>query len=258
MFNNRTGRAQGVLNKVYSTLGHHADDPGIEIEGLNFEQVVKAVEEHGFTGKKSNNDIKRGEVKVGKKKRLPCRDKNCEKSIRVVVMFATGTEAETITLEVNGAHVCGCRNRDESEAKQFDNLVIETAKENKDLKRNQILIRINRKLPANKQVKKTTKEGKALLKRISYLKNVDKKANLPAQVVTLGDLERGMDEIFPADIEDAKLHECAVIDYKIGSNKKGDQFVAVLSSPALLQNAIEQKKAHGKSFLIADTLISLF
>lgn len=43
-----------------------------------------------------------------------------------------------------------------------------------------------------------------------------------------------IEQLFPTEIENAEINEAVVLDYKTGQNKKGDQFVAVFSSPALL------------------------
>ena len=64
------------------------------------------------------------------------------------------------------------------------------------------------------------------------------KNTLPQEILTFADLEKVLLDIFPSDFEDVQMHEPILLDYKIGTNKKGDEFVAVFSSPGLLSNAI--------------------
>ena len=48
-----------------------------------------------------------------------------------------------------------------------------------------------------------------------------------------------------------------ILDFKTGTNKPDDQFIAVISTQSMLENAIQLKIDLGKSFLIADTTYKL-
>lgn len=61
-----------------------------------------------------------------------------------------------------------------------------------------------------------------------------KTRNQPITVITTNDMNEVIEQLFPTEIENAEINEAVVLDYKTGQNKKGDQFVAVFSSPALL------------------------
>ena len=47
------------------------------------------------------------------------------------------------------------------------------------------------------------------------------------------------------------------MQYEVGTNKKEDQFLAIFTTLTLLQNAIEQVRILGKSFLTTDTTYKL-
>ena len=57
-------------------------------------------------------------------------------------------------------------------------------------------------------------------------------------MITIGDMERTISELFPTEVENVEINEPILLDYKVGSNKKGDQFIAVFTSLALLEAII--------------------
>ena len=57
-------------------------------------------------------------------------------------------------------------------------------------------------------------------------------------MITIGDMERTIAELFPNEVENVEINELILLDYKVGSNKKGYQFIAVFTSLALLEAII--------------------
>ena len=76
----------------------------------------------------------------------------------------------------------------------------------------------------------------------------EKKKQLPVNILTTSDMAEAIEQYYPTEFEDAEINEPICLDFKEGTNKKGDQFVAVFSSIALLQNAIQQPKVLGRYF----------
>lgn len=80
-----------------------------------------------------------------------------------------------------------------------------------------------------------------MIKTITNVLGYKKKAELPMPVISVENLETVIVDEFKyiGDIEGfAELNEPVFLDFKMGSNTKDDQFVAVFSTLNLLTNAI--------------------
>ena len=42
-------------------------------------------------------------------------------------------------------------------------------------------------------------------------------------MITINDMERTIAELFPREMKNVEMNEPILLDYKVGSNKKGDQ-----------------------------------
>ena len=136
-------------------------------------------------------------------------------------------------------------------------MVSEKVEENKDLKRSQILTRINDELPQGQKIQKGTAKEKLVLKTISNQLYNQKQKAVPAPILTIEDFESEVIKMFPTYLEEAEIDEPCMIDYKVGSNTPNDQFVGVFTTPAMLENVMIQKQILGKSFLVGDTTYKL-
>ena len=80
-----------------------------------------------------------------------------------------------------------------------------------------------------------------MIKTITNILGYKKKAELPMSVILVENLETVIVDEFRyiGDIEGfAELNEPVFLDFKMGSNTKDDQFVAIFSTLNLLTNAI--------------------
>ena len=86
-------------------------------------------------------------------------------------------------------------------------------------------------------MKKLAKNHKKKRKFFNFKYTINYTNQFPNKILSFPDLEDAILAHFPTELEEAEIDEHVVLDYKQGL-KKGDQFVTVFTSAALLENAI--------------------